>query len=98
MAETKVVIDPVTRIEGHLRVTCVVENGKVTDAWNTATMFRGFQIFMKDRDPRDCWQFAQRICGVCPTPHAHASVLATEHAMGYQNVSDNARLIRNMYE
>lgn len=94
----KVVIDPVTRIEGHLRVTCQVEGGKVTEAWNHAQQFRGFHLIMRDRDPRDAWQFAQRICGVCPTPHAHASVLATEHAMGYQNVSDNARLIRNMYE
>lgn len=98
MAKKKVVIDPVTRIEGHLRVTCVVENGKVTDAWNTATMFRGFEIFMKNRDPRDCWHFAQRICGVCPTPHAHASVLATEHAFGVDKVPDNARLFRNMME
>ncbi len=96
--QQKVVIDPVTRIEGHLRVTCVVEGGKVTDAWNTATMFRGFEIFMKNRDPRDCWHFASRICGVCPTPHAHASVLATEHAMGVDKVPDNARLFRNMVE
>lgn len=94
----KVVIDPVTRIEGHLRVTCQVENGRVVDAWNTATQFRGFHVFMKDRDPRDAWQFAQRICGVCPTPHAHASVLATEHAMGVEKVPDAARLMRNMYE
>ncbi|HSK47906.1 MAG TPA: nickel-dependent hydrogenase large subunit [Coriobacteriia bacterium] len=94
----KVVIDPVTRIEGHLRVTCQVEDGKVVDAWNHALMFRGFEIFMKDRDPRDAWQFAQRICGVCPTPHAHASTLATEHAMGYQAVPDNARIVRNMFE
>jgi Ni,Fe-hydrogenase I large subunit len=96
----KVVIDPVTRIEGHLRVTCVVENGKVTDAWNTATQFRGFEIFMKNRNPRDCWQFAQRICGVCPTPHAHASVLATEHALAGADfkVPDGARLFRNMSE
>ena len=50
---TKVVIDPITRIEGHLRITCQVENGKVTDAWNTATMFRGFEIFMKGRDPQE---------------------------------------------
>lgn len=94
----KVVIDPVTRIEGHLRVTCQVENGKVVDAWNTATMFRGFEIFMKGRHPEDAWQFAQRICGVCPTPHAHASTLASEHAMGYTKVPDNARIIRNMFE
>ncbi|MRR11439.1 hydrogenase 1 large subunit, partial [bacterium] len=94
----KVVIDPVTRIEGHLRVTCQVENGQVVDAWNTAMQFRGFHVFMRDRDPRDAWQFAQRICGVCPTPHAHASVLATEHAMGVEKVPDAARLMRNMYE
>ena len=94
----KVVIDPVTRIEGHLRVTCTVEGGKVTDAWNHAMQFRGFEIFMKDRDPRDAWQFAQRICGVCPTPHAHCSTLATEHAMGLDTVPDNARIIRNMFE
>jgi Ni,Fe-hydrogenase I large subunit len=94
----KVVIDPVTRIEGHLRVTCQVENGQVVDAWNTAMQFRGFEIFMKDRDPRDAWQFAQRICGVCPTPHAHASCLASEHAMGVKEVPNAARILRNMYE
>jgi Ni,Fe-hydrogenase I large subunit len=94
----KVVIDPVTRIEGHLRVTCQVENGQVVDAWNSAMQFRGFNVFMRDRDPRDAWQFAQRICGVCPTPHAHASVLATEHALGVEKVPDAARVLRNMYE
>jgi Ni,Fe-hydrogenase I large subunit len=96
--QTKIVLDPITRIEGHLRITCVVENGKITDAWNTATMFRGFEIFMKDRDPRDVWHFASRICGVCPTPHAHASVLAAEHAMGVTTVPDSARIVRNMME
>lgn len=94
----KVVLDPITRIEGHLRVTVQVEDGKVTDAWNHAMQFRGFELFMKDRDPRDAWQFAQRICGVCPTPHAHASVLACEHAAGVEKVPDNARLYRNMLE
>ncbi|MBE0477359.1 MAG: nickel-dependent hydrogenase large subunit [Coriobacteriia bacterium] len=94
----KVVIDPVTRIEGHLRVTCQVEDGQVVDAWNHATQFRGFEIIMRDRDPRDAWQFAQRICGVCPTPHAHTSVVATERAMGIERVPDNARIIRNMFE
>lgn len=94
----KVVIDPITRIEGHLRITCTVENGKVTDAWNTATMFRGFEIFMKNRDPKGIWQFAQRICGVCPTPHAFNSVRAVETAMGMDKMPDSARLIRNMME
>jgi Ni,Fe-hydrogenase I large subunit len=93
-----VVIDPITRIEGHLRITCQVENGKIVDAWNTATLFRGFEIFMKDRDPRDAWHFAQRICGVCPTPHAHNGLLAAEAAMGIPTVPDNARLVRNMME
>lgn len=95
---TKVVIDPITRIEGHLRITCEVENGVVKDAWNTATMFRGFEIFMKGRDPKGIWQFAQRICGVCPTPHAFNSVRAVETALGMEKVSDSARLVRNMME
>ncbi|MBI5869707.1 MAG: nickel-dependent hydrogenase large subunit [Actinobacteria bacterium] len=95
---TKVVIDPITRIEGHLRITCEVENGVVKDAWNTATMFRGFEIFMKGRDPQGIWQFAQRICGVCPTPHAFNSVRAVETALGMEKVSDSARLVRNMME
>ncbi|MGV8082990.1 MAG: nickel-dependent hydrogenase large subunit [Coriobacteriia bacterium] len=95
---TKVVVDPVTRIEGHLRVTCQVEDGRVVDAWNTATMFRGLEVVLEGRDPRDAWHFGSRVCGVCPTPHAHASVLATEHAMGLQKVPDAARLFRNMME
>ena len=78
----KIVIDPITRIEGHLRITCQVENGKVTDAWNTATLFRGFEIFMKGRDPKSVWQFAQRICGVSPTTHAFNAVRALKTARG----------------
>jgi len=95
---TKVIIDPITRIEGHLRITCMVENGKVTEAWNTSTLFRGFEIFMKDRDPRDVWHFAMRICGVCPTPHGFNSVRASEQAMGVSQMDDNTRLVRNMME
>jgi hydrogenase large subunit len=98
MARKTLVIDPITRIEGHLRITCVVENGKVTDAWNTCTLFRGFEIFMKDRDPRDVWHFAMRICGVCPTPHGWNGVRASEMAMGVEKMDDNTRLIRNMME
>jgi len=70
----------------------------VKDAWNTATMFRGFEIFMKGRDPKGIWQFAQRICGVCPTPHAFNSVRAVETALGMEKVPDSARLVRNMME
>jgi Ni,Fe-hydrogenase I large subunit len=57
----KLVIDPVTRIEGHLRIEAKVENGKVTDAWSSSTMFRGIEIILKNRDPRDAWAFTQRI-------------------------------------
>lgn len=93
-----VVIDPVTRIEGHLRITAVVEDGRVTDAWNHATMFRGFEIFMRNRDPRDAWHFGQRICGVCPNPHAWNGAKCAETAMGLDVVPDGARLVRNMME
>jgi Ni,Fe-hydrogenase I large subunit len=95
---TKIVIDPITRIEGHLRITCEVENGTVKDAWNTSTLFRGFEVFMRNQDPRDAWHFAQRICGVCPTPHAINSVTAAERAMGVEKIPDNARLVRNMLD
>jgi Ni,Fe-hydrogenase I large subunit len=57
----KVAIDPVTRIEGHLRIEVQVENGRVTDAWSSSTMFRGMEIVLRNRDPRDAWVFAQRI-------------------------------------
>jgi Ni,Fe-hydrogenase I large subunit len=57
----KLVIDPITRIEGHLRIEAKVENGKVVDAWSSSTMFRGIEIILKGRDPRDAWLFTQRI-------------------------------------
>lgn len=98
MATQLVKIDPVTRIEGHLRCTVEVTNGKVSDAWVTSTMFRGLETITKGRDPRDIWHFAQRICGVCPTPHGTNAVQATERAMGINMVPDNARLVRNMLE
>lgn len=92
---TRVVIDPITRIEGHLRIEVEIENGKVKDAWSSGTMFRGFEIFMRDRDPRDAWYITQRVCGVCTTVHALTSVLCVENAIGIE-VPDNARLIRNL--
>jgi len=61
---TKIVIDPVTRIEGHLRIEVEVEDGQVTNAWSSSTMFRGIELILKGRDPRDAWAFTQRICGV----------------------------------
>ena len=68
----RVVIDPVTRIEGHLRVEVEVKDGKVVDAYSSGTMVRGIEIILKGRDPRDAWAFAERVCGVCTTVHALA--------------------------
>lgn len=93
----KIVIDPITRIEGHLRIEVQVQNGEVTDAWSSTPMFRGLELVMKDRDPRDAWHFAQRICGVCTTVNALASVRAVENAFGI-SIPDNARIIRNLIE
>ncbi len=74
MATTKVVVDPITRIEGHLRIEAQAENGRITNAWATSTQFRGIEIIMQGRDPRDAWAFTQRICGVCTVVHAVASL------------------------
>jgi hydrogenase large subunit len=60
----RIVIDPITRIEGHLKIECEVDNGKVVDAWSSGTMWRGIEIILQGRDPRDAWIFTQRICGV----------------------------------
>jgi Ni,Fe-hydrogenase I large subunit len=92
---TRVAIDPITRIEGHLRIEVEVENGVVTDAWSSGTMFRGMELILQGRDPRDAWVFAQRACGVCTTVHALASVRAVEDALGLR-IPRNARLIRNL--
>ena len=92
---THVVVDPVTRIEGHLRIEAEVDGGEVRDAWSSSTMFRGIEIILKGRDPRDAWAFTQRICGVCTTVHAIASIRAVEDAIG-ANPPPNARLLRNL--
>lgn len=90
-----VVVDPVTRIEGHLRVEAEVEGGSVTQAWSSSTMFRGIELILRGRDPRDAWAFAQRICGVCTTVHAIASIRAVEKAIGAVP-PPNARILRNL--
>ncbi len=90
-----VVVDPVTRIEGHLRIEAEVDAGSVKDAWSSSTMFRGIELILKGRDPRDAWVFTQRICGVCTTVHAIASVRAVENAIGARP-PPNARLLRNL--
>jgi Ni,Fe-hydrogenase I large subunit len=92
---TRIAIDPITRIEGHLRIEAQVDGGVVSDAWSSSTMFRGMEVVLRGRDPRDAWLFAQRICGVCTTVHALASVRAVEDALGIE-IPDNARLIRNI--
>ncbi len=92
---THVVVDPVTRIEGHLRIEAEVDGGKVTDAWSSSTMFRGIETILEGRDPRDAWLFTQRICGVCTTVHAIASLRAVEDAIGAKPPT-NARLMRNL--
>jgi Ni,Fe-hydrogenase I large subunit len=91
----RITVDPVTRIEGHLRIDCEVENGAVTNSWSSGQMWRGIETILKDRDARDAWVFAQRICGVCTTVHAMVSVRAVENALGLE-VPMNAQYIRNM--
>ncbi len=92
---THIVVDPVTRIEGHLRIEAEVEGGKVTNAWSSSTMFRGIELILQGRDPRDAWAFCQRICGVCTTVHAIASIRAVEDAIGAVPPA-NARVLRNL--
>lgn len=91
------VIDPITRIEGHLRVEMEVEGGRVTDAWVSGGCFRGMELVVQDRTPEDAAQIVQRICGVCPISHAHSSAIAGEQAYGIK-ISNNARIIRNLLE
>ncbi|MCX6156681.1 MAG: nickel-dependent hydrogenase large subunit [Ignavibacteriota bacterium] len=91
----RIVIDPITRIEGHLRIEMQVQNGKVVDAYSSGTMVRGLEIILKGRDPRDAWAFTERVCGVCTTVHALASVRSVEDALGI-TVPPNAELIRNL--
>ena len=91
----RIVVDPVTRIEGHLRIEADVNGGAVSDAWSSGTMFRGIELILRGRDPREAWIWTQRICGVCTTVHALASVRAVEDALGIE-VPENANLIRNI--
>jgi hydrogenase large subunit len=91
----RITIDPVTRIEGHLRIECQVDGGRVTSAWASGTMWRGIEQILIGRDPRDAWAITQRFCGVCTTVHAIASVRAVENALG-MGVPKNAQYIRNL--
>lgn len=91
----KIVVDPITRIEGHLRIEAEVNGGLITDAWSSSTMFRGIEKILKGRDPRDAWFWTQRFCGVCTTVHAIASIRAVEDALKIK-IPKNAQLIRNI--
>jgi hydrogenase large subunit len=91
----RIVVDPITRIEGHLRIEAEVKDGVIVDAWSAGTMVRGLEIILKGRDPRDAWAFCERVCGVCTTVHALASVRSVEDALGI-SVPPNAELIRNI--
>src|SRR3974377_124914 len=92
----KIVVDPMTRIEGHLRVQAVLgDNSAVQDASCTSAMFRGLGIVLGGRDPREAWQIAERICGVCTLVHAITSVRAVEDALRIE-IPKNANSIRNL--
>ena len=91
----RITVDPITRIEGHLRVDVEVDGGKVQNSWSSGQMWRGIEIILQGRDPRDAWLFTQRICGVCTTVHAITSVRAVENAVG-MTIPINAQYIRNL--
>jgi hydrogenase large subunit len=91
----RITVDPVTRIEGHLRIDVEVDGGKVQKAWSSGQMFRGIETILLGRDPRDAWLFTQRFCGVCTTVHAIASVRTVENALKLE-VPLNAQYIRNL--
>lgn len=91
----RITIDPITRIEGHLRIDVEVDNGSVSDAWASCTMWRGIEKILEGRDPREAWLFTQRFCGVCTTVHAMASVRAVEDALKLE-IPANAQYIRNL--
>ena len=78
----RVVIDPVTRIEGHLKIEAIVDDGEVKEAGSTGNLFRGFELILKGRDPRDAQVITQRICGVCPQSHGMAATLCLDSAFG----------------
>lgn len=94
MAE-RIVVDPITRIEGHLRIEAEIKDGVIADAWSSSTMVRGIEKIVQGRDPRDVWAFVQRTCGVCTTVHALASVRAVEDALGIE-IPPNAEMVRNI--
>ncbi|MGD8562689.1 MAG: nickel-dependent hydrogenase large subunit, partial [Desulfarculaceae bacterium] len=92
---TKIEIDPLTRIEGHLAIKLEIESGQVAKAYCSGEMFRGFETILRGRSPMDAQQITQRICGVCPISHGMASLKAQEQAYDLK-LTDNGRLTRNL--
>ena len=92
---SRIVVDPITRIEGHLRIEAQMDGNQIGQAYSSGTMVRGIEIILRDRDPRDAWAFAQRICGVCTLVHGVASIRSVENAVGAK-IPPNAELIRNL--
>jgi hydrogenase large subunit len=97
VATQRITVDPITRIEGHLRIDVEVDNGRVTKAWSSGQMWRGIEKILVGRDPREAWSYTQRFCGVCTTVHAITSVRAVENALQLE-VPVNAQLIRNIIQ
>jgi len=91
----RLVVDPITRIEGHLRIEAQMDGNAIKQAYSSGTMVRGLEIILRGRDPRDAWAFAQRICGVCTLVHGMASIRSVEDALKYE-IPANAQLIRNL--
>lgn len=91
----RIIVDPITRIEGHLRIEAQMDGSKIAKAYSAGTMVRGIETILKGRDPRDAWAFAQRICGVCTLVHGIAAVRSVEDALKYE-IPKNANLIRNL--
>lgn len=95
MAKKRIIVDPVTRIEGHLKIEVETEDGKITDAWSTGTLWRGVEKILKGKDSRDAWQTVLRICGVCTVSQGISSVRAVENALEMK-IPLNAQYIRNI--
>ncbi len=91
----RIVVDPITRIEGHLRIEAQMDGNRIAQAYSSGTMVRGIEVILRGRDPRDAWAFAQRICGVCTLVHGLASIRSVENALNYK-IPKNAELIRNL--
>ncbi|MDX1942026.1 MAG: nickel-dependent hydrogenase large subunit, partial [Saprospiraceae bacterium] len=91
----RIVVDPITRIEGHLRIEAEINNGKITDVYSAGTMVRLIEEILRGRDPRDAWAFVGRVCGVCTTVHSLASCRTVEDALGIV-IPPNAELVRNI--